>query len=207
MLLEQRTAVLDDLRAEPQRQQSQDHEPDKSSREDGEEKVRELHFKDRCRQHEQLERHGRRQHSGKHQRPEFMALEGLMNLLEAFFRNTLPQNFLAAEIADKIERNAAERRAQRRHHHVEEKPAPVLKHIGRDDRVDGHAEQSGINPRDGEDAPDAERLEQCPNPRCIARKKMSDRLQANKFTGKTRSAVDERRAIFSRFRRNVECCR
>ena len=70
------------LRSEPQSQQRKHKEAHKSPCEDGRQKVAEPHLK-HCRpQHENLERHRRRQHPGKHQRPEFVLLERLVNLLK-----------------------------------------------------------------------------------------------------------------------------
>ena len=64
-----------------------------------------------------------------------------MDAQKALFRNPLAQDGLAANIADNVKRNAAQRRAERSHDHVEKQALAILIDIGSHNRVYGHAKQ------------------------------------------------------------------
>ena len=126
-MLHHRTAERPyNLRPKPKhkdRQNQKAHEPSQKNRH---QEVAKAHFKNGRTQHEDFEGRRWRQHPGKHQRPEFVLLERAMNFQKALLRNPLAQHFLAAQIADDVQRNAAQRGAQRRHRDVKQKPRVVL---------------------------------------------------------------------------------
>ena len=107
MLLEHSTEMFDDLRAEPQYQNRKYEEADKPTGEDGNHEVAELHLEDRGAQYKHLEWHGRGKHGWKHQRPEFVALERLIDLQKALYRYALAQDLFASKVSNDVQRNAA----------------------------------------------------------------------------------------------------
>src|SRR4030081_3042864 len=80
----------------------------------------------------------------------------------------LTQNFLAAKIANQVERDTAQGRAEGGHNDVKNKTPAVLVHV---------PDHDGVHASDGEYAPHSERLKQRPDPRRVARQNMSNSFQ------------------------------
>src|SRR5579871_481121 len=106
MLLENGARQLHDMRSEPKSQHGEDEETNEPSSEDREQKMGEIHFEYRRRQNKNLEWHRWRQHSRKHQRPEFMLFERAMNFEKPLVGDAFTQDLLATKVADGINRDA-----------------------------------------------------------------------------------------------------
>jgi hypothetical protein len=100
-------------------QQAESEETHATGEEDGQKEVAEVHLRNGGAEHEYLKGHGRGKHPGEHQSPEFVFFECAMNFLEALCGYALPQDGLAADVSDDIERNAAERRSRRGQQHID----------------------------------------------------------------------------------------
>lgn len=104
-----------------------------------------------------------------------------MDFEEALFRNSLAQNFFPAGITDEIQRNTAQRRAKGSHRYVKKKALAILVDVGCDDSVNRHTEQRAVRKSDDEYTPDSEHFQKAPDPRGVARQKMSDGFQENQL--------------------------
>src|SRR5437016_7345635 len=102
-----------ELRTESQRQDGKHQESHETSGEDGQQKMTELHLRNRRREYKQLEWRGRRQHRRKHQAPKRMSLESLVKPLEPLRRDALAQQLFAALVSDRVYDNAAQHRSRR----------------------------------------------------------------------------------------------
>ena len=171
----------DDARSKVEYEHREGEEPHESSGENREEEMGKSHFEHCGGQDENFERHGRRKHPRKHQCPEFVLFERAMNFEEALFGNPFAEYFLAAQVADDVERDASQRRAQRGHSNVQKHAVSILIHISRNDEVDRHAEQGAVGKGDYKDAPNAQQFHQAKNPRRVARQDLRQFFQAKKL--------------------------
>lgn len=177
MALEEGSHEANDLWAEPQRQQRKREEAHTAGKKNRQKKMPEVHFGNSGSQHENLEWHRWRKHSGKHQSPEFVFLKRAVNFFEALRGNALAQDGFATDVSDDVQRNAAQRGPHRSEQHVNEKSRPMLIDIGCHDGIDRHAEQRAVGERDDKDAPYPEHREQAPYPCRVAPQELCDRLQ------------------------------
>ena len=100
-----------------------------------------------------------------------------MDSFEALRRNPFPQQFLSALVADYVQNNAAQCGSRRSHEHIQQETRAVLVHVAGDDAVQWQAEETGINAGNGEYAPGAQRLQQCPEEDEITRDDVLDGFQ------------------------------
>jgi hypothetical protein len=160
-----------------ERQHQKSHAPPGK---DSQQKMPELHFGNRRREHEELERGRRRQHGGEHQAPERMLIEGFVEFLEAFGRNAFPQQLLAAFVADQVNDDTAQCRSGRGQKDIQQKAPAVLIDIGSNHRVHRQAEKGRIHGGNQEHAPRAQRLQQRPQEGAVAEKDVLNSLQGAK---------------------------
>jgi len=176
MFAEERPEDVHDIWAELDGQETQHQETHHAAGEDRQKEANEPHLRNCRSQHEQLEGRGRRKHRGKHQAPERMLVERLMNLFEALGRNALAQEFLAALVADDVNYDAAQCRPNRRHQGIQQESAPILVDVAGHDRVHGKAEEGAVDSGHHQHTPYAQRLQQRPQECCVAGKDVLDRL-------------------------------
>ena len=100
-----------------------------------------------------------------------------MNLLEAFRRNTLAEKLLAANVADDVNHDAAQRRSYRRHDHIPEEAGAVLVDIPGHHHIHGQPDKTAIESGHHQNAPYPERLQQRPQKGGIASEDVFDGLQ------------------------------
>lgn len=179
MVFENPAEQVDDLRAEVDHQHREYEETDEASGEDCDQEIAEAHLEDRGTEHEDFEWHRGRQHSWKHQSPEFVLLEGSVNFEKPFFGDAFAQHSFSACVPDQIQRDAAQRRSQSRDDYVEEHPAAILIDVRCDHKIDGHADQSAVGKGDHEHTPDPEYLHQAENPYGVLLQDLLNGFQGN----------------------------
>jgi hypothetical protein len=106
-----------------------------------------------------------------------MLLERLMKLGETLGRDTLAQQFFAAQISDAVNHDTAHRRSGRGHEHVEQELGTILIHVGGHDRVHGQPESGAIQRCDGKHSPSPQRLQQPPQERGVTQEYVFDSFQ------------------------------
>ncbi len=171
------TEKPDDLRPKPKHQGRQHQKAHEPSQENRHQEVAKAHFKHGRAQHEDFEGSRWREHPRKHQRPEFVLLKRAMDLQKALLRNPLAQYFFASQVTHDVQRNAAQRRTQRRHRDVDQKPRVVFIHVPGNDKIYRHAQQGTVGEGNHKRAPDPKHLHQAQDPSRIARQYVSDALQ------------------------------
>src|SRR5208282_1416584 len=182
------------LRTEPECQQRLNQKTHEPSRKNCQQKTREVHLERRRCQHHNLERRGRRQHCRKHQRPEFMVIEGFMNLLEALRRKPLAQQHLATRIADDVQNDASERRPGRAQQHIHQKPRAVVVNVAHENRIQRQAHERAVHCRKREHPPRPQRRKNVLDPLAVSVDKMFDLVQVGKI-----SLREKRNAVVSRW--------
>src|SRR5438270_7514053 len=100
-----------------------------------------------------------------------------MDFQEALLRNPLAEHLFSPNISDEVQRDAAQRRCQRRHSDVQQKMPAVLIDIRCDYKIDGHSQQRTVGKRNHEYAPDPEHLHHPQDPDRIARQYVFNSLQ------------------------------
>jgi len=82
-----------------------------------------------------------------------MRLKRGVNFEETLFGDALAQDFFASQVADDVQRDAAQRGTERRHGNVKQHALAILVDVGRNNEIHGHAEQRAVGKRDHEHAP------------------------------------------------------
>ena len=113
-----------------------------------------------------------------------MPVEGSANSFEFRAGHSLQQQNLASPVADPVKQDAACRRASCGQQRIKKRIGAILINVSRNHRVKGHAEECGIDSRDGEYCPRTQRLEQSPNESDIARAEMFQEIQIERTSSR-----------------------
>ena len=83
----------------------------------------------------------------------------VFDLVEALLADALDQQYFAAFVADPIDQDAAQRRAECGHHGIEQELSGIRVGVAGDNGVERHAEEGRVHGGKSGDTPDAERLQ------------------------------------------------